>query len=222
MGLVSEHLNNLYCNVVIPRRKCRRPKLVPTKTKSFTRARINLNQVWPVLDGDIQEGNRPMPLQSSNNFNIQRDQIHRTNSPMMNSNHQLRGNELMNYTLANIENINNFNHIPLEFQGDASTICENELRDITLRNQIQFYTSCSNINLKNINRVDTNTISHLKANTGTNHSTKGGSKNAISYELPMVTLEDLAIVLGECEKEMSSSDSKSYQQLDNHQFHFNG
>ena len=132
MAISSDSLFTSYsCDNVVPKiRVRRRPKLLPPSNKLFTRARINLNNVWPHL-----ESRQSDPLQSSNRFNV---------------NQQTRGNKNVSSNNSGNLNVNNhtsgspgFVHNPQLDANQNESMYNDYLRSQNLLDQINFYTSKS-------------------------------------------------------------------------------
>lgn len=209
MGAISDHFCTQQCsNVAMPIKKCRRrPKLVPPKIKRFTRARINLNQLWPVLEGDHLELFSSAPLQSSSLLNIQQNH---GSSKVINSSSQLLGNDLMNFTLANIENLSNFYHIPLD--NERLQLLSNDNIDVVQEPMLSQFNSCSSTeNVCNVFENKLSTVSDVIMQDTVSENL-GADQFVRESELPMATLDDLVTVLNECEREfITSMEARSFK-----------
>ena len=171
MALVTENMCSQYSNVMVPRRYRQRPKLVPPKNKRFTRARVNLNQIWPHLEEENGDQSFVHPFISANPVRARQLQ---SRYP---AHQQQKGN-------SDSENFGNFSSNSLLL--DRRNIGERS--DSVVFNHIKFFPSC----YKKINR----TLQELDSCSNCQSSEKVYAKSPMKLS---VTLDDLATVLSGCE-----------------------
>ena len=200
MGFVSDHTCSLYSDVIIPRRKVRRrPKLVAPKcNKHFTRARINLNQVWPFIED--QEN-----IETPHHTRSFKDPFanHRIDESQGNS-------HILNYELEKLHLLNNLNHISSLPESQQHDLSDASLEVSKLRfkaAQIKFYASCSTVSS---NRPALEDI------TSRAPPPSPASNRTSPTEYRNLAMEDLAAVLRECESDIYySADNTKVMNLNN-------
>lgn len=175
MALALENLSTVDSNMLLPTRGTyrRRPKLIPPKVKCFTRARINLNNVWSLVDETSSPFDQQRsPLQSSNRFNINSQLPYPTQRSQ-------RGNEFHNHRLNSAELSSN----PCSTITNSSTSnqVDKQCDSVFLRKAL-FLKSTSAPNLRHTPGLEVN-----------------GTLNP-QFPSPIVSLDDLAVVLGEYER----------------------